>query len=180
MPPLTKYFLGLPMPDALRAEVLDFRAECAWKGEEPHITLKAPCGLDASERWLEPAQQICQASPPVNVQIHSVGNFGSSVLYLKVDSPELVHLHKQLVSGLGISLADQSACFEGLQYVPHLTLMQKQESGMPFEQLVQLAAERFKPCSFTATSLTVYKKTQLETFYKVYQVLNMLGEKARF
>lgn len=176
MPPPAKYFLGLSLPLALRGKVLDFRAECILPGEEPHITVKAPCGLGVSEGWLEPVRKLCQVFPPIHVRIKGLGNFGSSVLYLKVESPGLVSLHNQLVSALGISLVDQAACFEGPQYVPHLTLLQRQGAELPMGRLAELATKRFEPSSFTANSLTVYKKAGLQPLYEAYHVMSLGGK----
>ena len=105
-------------------EVLSFRKQWKHTGIAPHITAKAPCGLTPDEVWVERIQRICQGQTEIGVCVSGVSLFGSSVLFLRVESIELIRLHNLIIADLGISVAEQTACFEGAQYLPHLTLLQ--------------------------------------------------------
>lgn len=162
-----RYFLGIQPPSALMESVLRFRGELGWEGMEPHITVKAPCGLDGEPTWLPAVRQLCEHVAPFSVEVGGIGHFVNSTFFLRVSSPELVRLHTRLLNDLKISTANQEACFEGVRYVPHLTLTQypRTQDERTISNEVARAAQHFnKPIIFSAVELVVYSKVRAETY----------------
>jgi 2'-5' RNA ligase len=158
-----RYFLGLKPPGFLADSVLEFRRVWGLEGVEPHITVKAPCGLGASKTWLENVRQICQAQPAFPISLNGVGSFGNKAIILWAKAPNLISFHQQLIQTLGTSVADQKLCFEGVRYTPHLSLLHLKPDASAishsFSELLTAATERFKkPIVFQPTTLTVYQK----------------------
>ncbi len=162
-----RYFLGIQPPSALTESVLSFRGELGWQEMEPHITVKAPCGLDGEPIWLPAVRQLCERFAPFTVEVGGIGCFGNSTLFLRISSPDLYRLHASLLNELKISSANQEACFEGARYTPHLTLRQyphtKGERSISKESI--RAVQYFnEPIVFSATELVVYCKAGKEAF----------------
>ncbi|MCB2380330.1 2'-5' RNA ligase family protein [Hymenobacter sp. BT635] len=137
-----------------------------WRGLEPHITLKAPCGLGREVEWLSAVQQICQATSAFPIEVSRPAAFGDNVLYLRVTSPDLITLHTRLLNELGISRLDQEMCFEGPRYLPHLTLLQREPQGhFPMEEQLAMAGSYFlQDVSFQAKELLVYCKREDDAY----------------
>ena len=160
-----RYFLGFKPPGFLANSVLEFRRIWSLEGVEPHITVKAPCGLGTPDTWLEAIRQICQAQPAFPVSMDEIGSFGNTAIFLRVKSPNLISFHQQLLQALNTSVADQELCFEGAQYTPHMSLLHlKPEAPViphSFGELLTAATELFKkPVVFQPTVLVVYQKEE--------------------
>jgi 2'-5' RNA ligase len=165
-----RYFLGIQPPDVLMESVARFRQLYGVQEMEPHITVKAPCGLNGQADWLPSVRQLCQGVAAFPIEISGVGAFGSSVLFLRVVSPALLTLHHSLLQELHISSSDQNECYEGMRYTPHLTLTHQQALGYcSIDTAASVASSHFHDVmSFQANALTVYCKLSEGT----YQVLD--------
>ena len=170
-----RYFLGFKPPGFLTDSVLEFRKVWGLEGVEPHITVKAPCGLGASETWLETVRQICQTQPAFPVSMEGVGSFGNTAIFLRAQSPNLISFHQRLIQALSTSVTDQGLCFEGVQYTPHLSLLHiKPEASVisySFSELLTAATERFrKPVVFQPTALVVYQKQEAGEYQPLLKI----------
>jgi 2'-5' RNA ligase len=162
-----RYFLGIQPPSALIESVRSFRGELGWQGMEPHITVKAPCGLDGEPTWLPAVRKLCECFAPFSIEVGGIGHFGNTTLFLRISSPDLGRLHASLLSKLAISNANQEACFEGVRYTPHLTLTQysRTQDQRSITKEVARATQCFnQPIVFAATELVVYGKAGEDTF----------------
>jgi 2'-5' RNA ligase len=170
-----RYFLGFKPPGFLVDSVLEFRQVYGLVGVEPHITVKAPCGLGASETWLETVRQICQAQPAFPVSLDGVGSFGDTAIFLRAQSPNLISFHQRLIQALSTSATDQELCFEGVRYTPHLSLLHlKPEASViphPFSELLAAATERFrKLVVFQPTTLVAYQKEEAGEYQSFLEI----------
>lgn len=167
-----RYFLGIRPPNRLGEAVEHFRRRYNWRGIEPHITVKAPCGLDDKEEWLANIRQLCQGVAALPIQISGVGTFGSAVLYLRVTSSALHRLHQRILEELYISDADQIACYEGGGYIPHLTLLYTSSIATDLVSTATTEAKSYfsGAVSFQATDLLVYRKTEQSTYQIVESI----------
>lgn len=170
-----RYFLGLQPPAFLADSVLRFREKWGVEGVEPHITVKAPCGLGNFETWLETVQQVCQTQPGFSVSVEGVESFSSTAVYLRVKSPNLISFHQRLIRALGISEADQRLCFEGVRYIPHLSIVHL-KPAVPiiprvFIELLASASVTFKKqVVFQPDVLVVYQKEEASEYRPVSEI----------
>lgn len=171
-----RYFLGIQPPKALMESVARFRQLYGGQEMEPHITVKAPCGLDEQANWLPSVRRLCQGVAAFPIEISGIGTFGSSVLFLRAVSPALLTLHHSLLQELRISSSDQDACYEGMRYTPHLTLTHQQALGyLSIDAAASVASGHFHDVmSFQANALTVYCKSS-EGTYQVFDNIPFCG-----
>ena len=167
-----RYFLGIRPSNALLTSVERFRQRQGWHGMEPHITVKAPCGLNEQGEWLPVVRQLCQGISSPAIEISGIGTFGSATLFLRVTSPDLVALHYCLLRELHISAADQEACYEAAHYTPHLTLLHQPNQAVSSIEAEAAVANSFFPerVVFHAVELLVYSKRE-EGEYQVQEAI---------
>lgn len=170
-----RYFLGFKPPGLLVSSVLEFRQLWGIEGIEPHITVKAPCGLGAPEVWLEAVRQICQTQPTFSVSIEGVGSFSDTAIFLRVTSPNLISFHQNLILALDTSIVDQELCFEGVRYTPHLSLLHLKPDASAisysFSELLNAATEWFKePVIFKPNTLVLYQKEELGDYRPLIEI----------
>lgn len=93
---------------------------------EPHITLKASCGISDDMKWLSECQSIISSFGKFEVTVGLPNYFGNKdVLYLEIISDELIELHKRLVSVFDPDEEQFRKCFELEYYKPHITIARK-------------------------------------------------------
>jgi 2'-5' RNA ligase len=167
-----RYFLAISPPPELEQAVLIFRSDWKLDGIAPHITVKAPCGLGDAQEWLPTVQQYCQQLTPPSIRVGGIGLFGSAILYLHVYSPQIIAIHRRLLTLLATSTFDQEECFEGVKYVPHLTLAYlSQVDGQQREEVIRAAKSGFAEVTgFRATALSVYGKDGHEPYRMISSI----------
>jgi 2'-5' RNA ligase len=139
---------------------------------EPHVTVKAQSGLTDPPTWLKKIWTICVATHPFPVVVSEVDHFGGEAVYLKVDSPGLVELHRSFVQAI-CPTSDEIVNFHEMDgFVPHLTLSQ----SMPGQgiadvgSVVESAKDKFKsPTSFICGSVKIYRATSEFGQYRVFK-----------
>ena len=125
-----EYFIGIVPPDAYRERIEQFQSRwIAKSGVEPHITLKAQGGLTEDLAWLGRVREVCQRFKSFRVSMIGSAYFGETVLYLGVQSEELVELHRQIVQAVSPSSESIRRYFELDDFVPHLTLGKESYGG---------------------------------------------------
>lgn len=174
-----KYFIGIAPPDYVRQKIELFRAGWGSFSAEPHITIKAPNALFNLQEWLPGVTALCQMVPPVSICLQGIGQFGTSVLYVRVSSIELTNLHNALLRLINPPLAEQASFFEGESYQPHLTLLhlpQPELLGNSVRAMVALAAAEWKePTDLLARALRIYRSADDGEGYTPYLDLPLLG-----
>jgi 2'-5' RNA ligase len=116
------YGIAIVPPADLACRIKEIQDRFGDNGIEPHITLKAQGGLGENTRWLEEVKSIAKETSPFNICLKSIRKFGNEVLYISVDSPEIVSLHNKIVDVLDSSIDVIEKYFEREFYIPHLTL----------------------------------------------------------
>ena len=155
-----KYFIGVPIPKPYRDKIDAIRAEFRFFTTEPHITLIPPPSLPDDDTFISPLAGLLRGKDKLKVSLTGTGHFGSRVLYVSVQCPELSKLHDDIQAALG--LPD-----EGRQYTPHLTIA-KQRPGRPiklkdFEERVKAVLPPYT--EFNLSFLVVYKQPKEKSIY---------------
>jgi 2'-5' RNA ligase len=180
--PYMKYFIGIAPPDDVKQKIEALRAGWGPASIEPHITVKAPNSLNDSLAWLPRVAALCSAVAPFSIQLQGIGQFGTSVLYLRVVSDEIAALHQALVRIADSPLAEQAAFFEGVAYRPHLTLAHAKHGGSlspaVAAMLPQVAEAWAQPIGFLATAIRIYRSNGGGHGYDRYLELPLLGKVA--
>lgn len=134
----------------------------------PHVTLKGPPGLHPGV--LDACQQASAACAPVPLSVGGVGQFGESVLFLRVSGgPELTALHAALVAAAG----QPPGRTELADYHPHLTLaLRRRPLAQGWAETVAHARKTFSdlersPVQFTALTADLYRKPQPGSVYRL-------------
>jgi len=176
-----RYFIGISPPDPLYSQVVNFQMGKACALVEPHITVKAPSGLIEPPTWLNKIWTTCLATRPFPVVVGEVDHFGDDVVYLKVDSPGLVELHRSFVQAIGPTSEEIANFHEMEGFVPHITLSQSRpEEGIAdVRSVIESAKVKFKsPTRFICGSVKIYRAHSEFEQYRVFKEY-MLGFECR-
>lgn len=160
------YFIGIIPPDEQLNAIREFRRQ--WPANRidevvaPHITMKAQGGLTPDEYWLERVKVEAGKFPSFSVRLGEPRFFGEDILYLSLQSPELVELHKRLVAAVGSSPEQIAEYFELERFVPHLTLA-KTSYGLSRSDLQEMAAAAKNELAalpeFGVEAIRIYRKS---------------------
>jgi 2'-5' RNA ligase len=158
-----KYFVGVKIPDKFKEKIELVRAEARFFSTEPHITLIPPPVLPDEDDFIKELIEVCKNTKSFRVRLGELGQFGSRVLYVSVDSPELKELHDRITENLKLEKEKRG-------YVPHLTVI-KQRPGRP----VDIDAIRKKseiklssPPEYTLESVVIFAQPKEKSIYVPY------------
>ncbi|MEH7351580.1 2'-5' RNA ligase family protein [Gottfriedia acidiceleris] len=172
-----QYFIGIVPPDDLKGKIMRFQQQ--WKnnrivdGVEPHITVKAQGGITPDMAWLEKIKKICESFLPFEVNIKNPKFFGEDILYLSVESDELIKLHEILVETISPSKELIKAYFELDEYIPHLTLGQTHFglTNLELNDMAIKAKEELTPTeTFKVEFIRVYESTETGNYLKLIDI----------
>jgi len=155
-----KYFIGAPIPKKYKNKIEMVRAEFRFFTTEPHITLVPPPALPDDDIFIKQIVDICKKTQKFIVKLDKLGQFGNRVLFINVDSPELINLHETIYQQLDLVK-------EKRQFVPHLTVA-KQRIGRPIDiELIKKRAEQKLPTylEFILNSIVIYKQPKEKSVY---------------
>ena len=110
------FFVGVLPPPELSARILAWQRALGHVITTPHITLKAPGGLNAQQALA--CREVCRRTPPFDLWLGGVQTFRGRVIYLAASGKGLSALHAALVAAVGTPAGE----FELDNYHPHLTL----------------------------------------------------------
>lgn len=160
-----QYFIGIVPPEEYLMKVTEFQEK--WNKNvgssivEPHITVKAQGGLTPDKKWLVKIEQLCKKIGPFEVKLGPPMFFGDQVIFLSVESSELIEVHQEFVYAISPPKELIMKYMELEQYVPHLTLGQT-SWGLSSEDLVDMAdcaKKELTPYpSFLVNFIRVYEK----------------------
>jgi 2'-5' RNA ligase len=121
-----QYFIGIVPPSDYKEKIINFQKNWESNGVinvvEPHITLKAQGGLTPDKRWLDDLETLCRDFPSFRITLTEPKFFGDYVVYLSMQSQELIQLHNKIVKLINPSDDLIKKYFELEDFVPHLTL----------------------------------------------------------
>lgn len=171
-----RYFIGLALPEELSGQLFDFKwrlhhdIKHSLKPLMPHITLLHPSSLQniSPEELLPKIKELAAPYLPFTIELQTVEAFEREVLYIKVDSPELVALQSQLV---GLLPPKEQAAYHQRTYTPHLTLAQvRHPHELDVETLHKLTLQTITlPCQVPIRSISYF--TQVNPREYIYTVL---------
>ncbi|NMB24897.1 MAG: 2'-5' RNA ligase family protein [Firmicutes bacterium] len=151
------FFIGITLPESFRVEVEMWRRRFAAPKTAPHITVIPPFEWSAADGDLEKTVEESLAglgSFPIIAQ--EIGHFGTSVIFVAVSpSPEIMTLHKQLVTGLSLEYKGSSRS-RPRPYHPHITLATRLTPGA-FHTYMEKLHGYAPQASFTCSQVTIFK-----------------------
>jgi len=151
------FSLNVPVP----ADVARFATELAAdlpaarpRARGDHTLIVKRLGDDSGlPRLTARIREQIRGQPPFQVRVRDIGLFReaaagpSPVVYLAVESPELMAIHRNLAATF-----DAVEGIEGVEYVPHVTIAR----GGSVEAADRLAGRSIDPITWTATELVVW------------------------
>lgn len=158
-----KYFIGIPVPETYRNKIEMLRAEFRFLTTEPHITLVPPPALPDDDSFIEKAAEVCRNTKPFIIKLEDLCQFGNRVLYVKVNSPELIKLYERIYAALNLEKEKRG-------YTPHLTVV-KQRPNRPVDiEKIRARAEKKLSSSheYTLKSIIVYHQPKERFMYLPY------------
>jgi len=91
-----KYFIGVPIPQNYKNKIEMLRAEFRFLTTEPHITLIPPPALPDDDSFIKDLIDVCKKTKSFNIKLNGFEQFGNRVLYVNVESPELINLYNEI------------------------------------------------------------------------------------
>lgn len=161
-----KYFIGIPIPKNFKNKIELLRAKFRFFTTEPHITLIPPPSLPHEDTFIKDLIEVCKNARPFNIKLHNLAQFGNRVLYVKVHSPELIALNKNLYEKLNLKRKKR-------EFIPHLTIV-KQRPGriVNIENIRKLSRRVLPPYpEYTIDSLIIYYQPVEKSIYIPYMVI---------
>ncbi|MGM1046200.1 MAG: 2'-5' RNA ligase family protein [Bacillota bacterium] len=166
-----QFFIGIVPPHEYKEQIIQFQNR--WSNNhisdvvEPHITVKAQSGLSPNLEWMGKIKESCSTFSRFQLSLSEPASFGITVVYISVQSKEIVELHRRLVEVISPSLELIERYFELGNYTPHLTLGQT-HWGMKEEELAEMntiARNDLAPFpTWTVTHLRVYKEIKPDKY----------------
>ena len=127
-------------------------------------------------KWLEAIKRICEGFSSFEVTISSPKFFGEDILFLSVESDELIKLHEAFVESVSPSKELIKTYFELDEYIPHLTLGQT-HFGLTKLELNDMAKKVKEDLSLSPTFnvefIRVYKSNESGNYLKLIDITLM-------
>lgn len=168
-----QYFIGIVPPKEISSIVNQLRKKWGYKATEPHITIKAPVGLQNIGHSVDQIKNTIRHFGELTVSIDGVDFFNESVLFYRVHSEKIKELHFQIVKTIDLH-GKMSTRFELDNYIPHLTIM-KHKKGYEELPLGKIAVEASQIMQgnyvFTPQFIRIYRRqNNNENFSKFIDV----------
>lgn len=155
-----EYGIAIIPPSHISSKISSIQNLFGNNGIEPHITVKAQGGLSPDLNWLKEIRKIALGFQSFKVTLSQAETFGNDVVYISVVSPELIKLHKEIITNLSLPTHITEQYYEGDQFTPHLTLgmVRTGFDCNDFPEMKNMADKFAKDgVSFTADFLRVYQ-----------------------
>ncbi|MDQ0898912.1 2'-5' RNA ligase family protein [Paenibacillus sp. V4I7] len=174
-----QYFIGIVPPDEYLERVVAFQKRWLSNGlpnvVEPHVTVKAQSGLTLDMAWLEKVKVVCSSFSKFQLALSEPALFGNQVIFLSVQSNELLELHKKLVNVVTPSKELMQRYAELDLFTPHLTLGQTYW-GMKESEILEMKSEAGDVLApfptFTVSYVRVYKEVKPNK-YQLYEDIKL-------
>src|SRR5690606_34173075 len=139
---MMQYFIGIVPPNDYKEKIIGFQNRWPnhWisKAVEPHVTVKAQSGLTSDEEWISIVQEVCRSFQRFDLKVSEPKFFFDTILYLSIESEQLVRMHEQLVHRMSPSQELIKKYFELEDFVPHMSIG-KTFYGMTKGELLEMA-----------------------------------------
>ena len=171
---LMPFFIAVLPPLQIMDQIQSFRNQWDYtESSPPHITVKASSGLTATEDWVPKIEQICRGFPAFELKLGAPATFGSTVLFNTVLCKEIITLHLLFVDAIKPSLQEQKKHYEVTDFIPHLTIVQK-NSQMTDDQFLNIKRDadyildEFEP--FIVPSVHIFSMNKSHTYTPVLEL----------
>ena len=161
-----KYFIGAPIPGGYKNKIEMLRAEFRFLTTEPHITIVPPPALPDNDIFIKNVIEVCRSTPPFIIKLEHLGQFGHRVLYVSVNSPELINLYENIFATLKLEK-------EKREYTPHLTVV-KERPKRPidiYEIKKRAEVKLIPPPEYTLKHITIYHQPKERFIYVPYMTV---------
>jgi 2'-5' RNA ligase len=169
-----KFFAGIVPPEDIYHRLLQIQKQFGDNRLEPHITLRPPVSPLNDDAWMKTISEIAATIKPFTIHLTQTDYFGKRVLFVSVDSEELVKLHHLLIPALKI-FEPKEANKGSESFHPHLTLG-RTWCGFTeddFRNMQQLANTYLSAgnVSFEVKYIRIYHKPEHQGRYQLYKDL---------
>ncbi len=171
---LMPFFVAVLPPPHVMNQIQSFRQKWGYsEASPPHVTVKAPSGLTATEDWVPKIEQICRGFPAFELKLGAPATFGSTVLFNTVLCKEIITLHLLLVDAIKPSIQEQKKHYEVTDFIPHLTIVQK-NSQMTDDQFLNIkrdaehTLDEYEP--FIVPSVHIFSMNMSHTYTPVLEL----------
>ncbi len=158
-----KYFIGATIPENYKNNIEMLRAEFKFLTTEPHITLVPPPSLNDDDSFIKEVLEVCKKTTPIKIKLGDIREFSDRVLYVNVNSPELIKLYYNIFDKLNLKKENRG-------YTPHLTLV-KQRPRHPIDiaTIKNIAEIKLIPApEYILKSITIYHQPKERFIYIPY------------
>lgn len=158
-----KYFIGAPIPENYKNKIEMLRAEFRFLTTEPHITIVPPPALPDDDLFIKSVVEVCKKTKAFKIKLEQLEQFGSRVLYVSVNSPELIRLYEDIFETLKLEKENRG-------YTPHLTVVkQRPKRPIDIDSVKKRAEIKLIPSpEYTLNSIVVYHQPKERFIYVPY------------
>lgn len=158
-----KYFIGAPISENYKNKIEMLRAEFRFLTTEPHITIVPPPALPDDDSFIKDIIEVCKITPAFKVKLNQLGQFGDRVLYVSVQSPELIKLYENIYESLSLEKEKRG-------YTPHLTVVkQRPRRPIDIKTVKERAETKLIPYpEYTLKSITIFHQPKERFIYIPY------------
>lgn len=166
-----KYFIGASIPENYKNKIEIVRAEFRFLTTEPHITIVPPPALPDDESFIKEVIEVCKKTPTFKVKLNQLGQFGNRVLYVGVQSLELIKLYENIYESLNLEKEKRG-------YTPHLTVVkQRPKRPIDIERVKERAEIKLIPTpEYTLNSITIFHQPKERFIYVPYMEIPLQGK----
>ena len=155
--------MGIPVPKNYKNKIEMLRAEFRFLTTEPHITLVPPPALPDEDSFIKDVVEVCKNTNSFTVKLEELGQFKNRVLYVGVNSPELISLYEKIHAALNLEK-------EKRVYTPHLTVVkQRPRRPVDLDKIRKRAEKCLSPYpEYTLNSIVIYHQPKEKFMYLPY------------
>lgn len=158
-----KYFIGASIPKNYKNKIEMVRAQFRFLTTEPHITIVPPPALPDDDTFIKNIVEVCKATKAINIKLNNLGQFGYRVLYIDVQSPDLINLYENIYKTLNLEKEKRG-------YTPHITIVkQRPKRPIDIETVKKRAEIKLLPApEYILKTITIYHQPKERFIYVPY------------
>ncbi len=174
-----------PLTDSLSTPIERFRAQYPhWASRPmrswPHLSIKGEAGLSEDPACLDLLRNLAAGTAPFEVRLGNLAVFPDvgRVLYLQVESPGWMRLHRTLVDTIASRTGAQMHPLEEAGWIPHVTILRLTAEALKRREEIFTAAMRMGipvNTSFTARTLRLEYLDHMANWWKPAHTFDLTG-----
>lgn len=158
-----KYFIGIQLPESYRKRIENVRDKFNFNSTIPHITIIAPPLLPEDDIFIKDLIDVCSHIEPFEVNLTGLNNFSDRVLYIDMNSDEIINLNKAIREGLNLEEPNK-------KFIPHLTIVKKRAGRYIDINKARVMSEKYllPAPKLKVDSIVVYQQPKERSAYRPY------------